>query len=290
MQPSHLGVCVLAWTVAALVMAAVEFAPRWGVRDPFAELDAAGAAPPASAAPPVGAVPTASAAPTAADAGGEDAGTGADADAYEACPVDPTYAYQPVEGVDVRFVPPSTIDKAVQNGNLQPRAGELLRRRATRPNCAPVQPWARGPPFNVPNYPVNVIGRIGAAPWGNNAQFADPDAMWIWNEPGATRNAAGGVKIQFQGACDVTADRNATVHAIVDNHGEVHLNGKYVAIIAEGGWQRRNYSRIPIQLISGTNVLTVHCYNAGGPAGLVVSVIDDHGEVLLRSDARWRWS
>jgi hypothetical protein len=122
--------------------------------------------------------------------------------------------------------------------------------------------------------------------WGNNA-FQDKTAKWIWNTPGAASNASVGPYILFKRVYNNTANKEvkATVHIVVDNYGKLFLNNEYLKDVG-GGWGEANYPKVSVTLKPGQNLFGFNCINAGGPAGLIYSVIEDGtNKVLLNSDA-----
>ncbi len=136
--------------------------------------------------------------------------------------------------------------------------------------------------------PASVLGPYDMGPW-QASNFRDRSAQWIWNDPDAAGGAAQGACIVFNRAYTARTAVDATMDIVVDNQATVYLNGARVGQAA-GGWEGGDYPKLALRLKRGANIIDVEAVNAGGPAGLLVSVRDGAGAVLLRSDASWKWS
>jgi hypothetical protein len=126
--------------------------------------------------------------------------------------------------------------------------------------------------------------------------FADKTAKWVWSEKGAMDSAAAGCT-KFIKVHASPSDTPATLHIIVDNSAKITLNGQPVGE-ATGGFGRndggRGPTKLPVQLVKGTNTLEVSATNMphnGGknPAGLLLSVITPNGAVAFHTDDSWIW-
>ncbi|AYV80019.1 MAG: hypothetical protein Gaeavirus5_16 [Gaeavirus sp.] len=133
-------------------------------------------------------------------------------------------------------------------------------------------------------------------PWGAQT-FADKTAQWIWNIPTAASNApTNTTPIRFQTIINITGSANvpATVHVLSDNAPSggnmVYLNTVQVGTIMDGGWVNANYTKIPVTLAPGYNLLEFDVENLGGPAGLLVSVLGANGNVIANTGSgTWGW-
>ncbi|OYV74866.1 MAG: hypothetical protein B7Z66_15020 [Chromatiales bacterium 21-64-14] len=131
-----------------------------------------------------------------------------------------------------------------------------------------------------------VLGRYNMGPW-NAGNFADKGASWIWNDRNAASNAASGVCINFNKVVHVARMTPVTVHIIADDYSDLRVNGELVGD-ANGGWGGGNYPKLAATLVPGRNVIQIQARNAGGPAGLIASVISDaDGSVIEHTDASW---
>ena len=134
---------------------------------------------------------------------------------------------------------------------------------------------------------AKVLGQIGMGPWGYGSQFADKSAQWIWDEQGAAANATVGKTIFFSKELNVPSATRVTIHCISDDGGEIFINDVSKGGIAGGGWGTTNYTKLVVDLKSGTNTIKISSVNGGGPAGLVASIIRSDGAVLARTDGTW---
>jgi hypothetical protein len=133
--------------------------------------------------------------------------------------------------------------------------------------------------------PVYNLGKFGIAPWGSKAKFIDPTAEYIWNTSTAQKTApATTILLQAQYFNSGSTPMTVTLHTIVDNNAEIRLNGSKQAQVI-GGWTDANYPKIMLQLKPGNNIIDVIAYNGGiGAAGLLMSLIDSTGRVLLNTN------
>ena len=126
-------------------------------------------------------------------------------------------------------------------------------------------------------------------PWGSTSDFPDKEAQWIWNLKTAAVDAPSApIKFSNQWYNKTNADVQAVLHTIVDNQGEVFLNGKKVGDIKGAGWVTKEYSKMDVTLKPGNNVIDIVALNVDGPAALIVSLVaKSNNGVLLRSDSTW---
>jgi hypothetical protein len=133
--------------------------------------------------------------------------------------------------------------------------------------------------------PVCNLGKFGIAPWGSKAKFIDLTAEYSWNTSTAQKTApATTILLQAQYFNIGSTPMTVTLHTIVDNNAEIRLNGSKQAQVI-GGWTDANYPKIMLQLKPGNNIIDVIAYNGGiGAAGLLMSLIDSTGRVLLNTN------
>ena len=141
---------------------------------------------------------------------------------------------------------------------------------------------------------VYVLGPYGMGPWGMNSKAAAlyPNAKWIWYTPNAQQNAPYdmGSPVTFIYAYNNTNTTytRALLLAMNDNRGIWYLNSKQIGI-SEGGWGSRG-NLFEITLSPGINYLQCSASNAGGPAGLVATVIDNNNNVLFNTNGQWKFT
>lgn len=132
------------------------------------------------------------------------------------------------------------------------------------------------------------LGLFGIGPWGSGSGFVDSSAYWIWNISTAASDAPSGIYFHFNRQITVSSSTPAVLHVISDNGGTAYLNTVSLGGIADGGWGTTAYPRFSITLLPGTNLIDLYCSNAGGPAGVIASVIRvSDSAVLLRTDSSW---
>jgi hypothetical protein len=143
--------------------------------------------------------------------------------------------------------------------------------------------------------PVNVLGKYGIGPWGAQG-FSDTGAFWIWDRAGAQNGApiygmselpAFYYVYNHQGAGAI----NARLDFIIDNIGDVYVNGELIGLGHSGGYAGdyiKNGNRKNIRLLPGSNLIKIAANNQGGPAGLIAAAFNDAGAVLFRTDDQWK--
>ena len=132
------------------------------------------------------------------------------------------------------------------------------------------------------------LGLFGISPWSSSSGFVDSSAYWIWNISTAASDAPSGIYFHFNRQITVSSSTPAVLHVISDNGGTAYLNSVSLGGIVDGGWATTAYSRFSITLLPGTNLIDLYCSNAGGPAGVIASVIRvSDSAVLLHTDSSW---
>jgi len=138
---------------------------------------------------------------------------------------------------------------------------------------------------------VYVCGPFGIGPWGGS-NFPDPTAQWIWYTPNAQNDAPDNtnapVNIIYQYNYSGSSYLPATIYGMCDNGSTVYLNSQKIGNI-NGGWGGPGIS-IPINLAPGVNTIVVAAFNQGGPAGLVLTVVNQSGQVLFNTNANWKYT
>ena len=142
---------------------------------------------------------------------------------------------------------------------------------------------------------VTDLGQYGIQPWGNSANFKNPEARWIWYTSTidtCSNNATKPGKI-FYNYNNTSNLGNITLHIIVESSVTVKLNNVIVIDKITGGWKNTNYPKIQVTLINGINAFEFHVTNVDnitdnipGTAGLIVAGYDNDS-LLFSSDSSW---
>lgn len=118
--------------------------------------------------------------------------------------------------------------------------------------------------------------------WKDIPYWPDPEAAWIWASPGTAADAPAG-RVRFRVPVMVSDSLDAVLHVAVDNQVTVWLDGVPVLY-----W--RTPSRIGgtvLRLSPGQHMLAFEAVNDPSalvnPGGLLVSLTDDTGSVIVRS-------
>lgn len=79
----------------------------------------------------------------------------------------------------------------------------------------------------------------------------------------------------------------AVVHILADDSATLYFNNKLIGEVT-GGWGNTNYSKMPVTVVGGTNVVLIVVKNVSNTGAVIASVIrSSDNEVLLRTDASW---
>lgn len=142
---------------------------------------------------------------------------------------------------------------------------------------------------------VHVVGNLGSMPWGHIPRFPhNGNVCWIWNSANAqlgapTQRVDVDPPVVFQKIWNNHSSRHiaGVMHCVCDNTAKVFLNGARVGPLVEGGWLEKRHFEHRVRLAPGANTVHIEAYNRGGPAGLLLAVVEAHrheGKMLFCSD------
>lgn len=121
-------------------------------------------------------------------------------------------------------------------------------------------------------------------------QNSDPvgtTPSWLWDE-----SAQGDEEVFFRREFDVAeaVPKKARLAVTCDNHCRVYVNGDRV--LSDDSWESPGVVDIASSLKLGKNVVAVHGWNEGGPAGMALRVSWRQGDRPMEvvTDASWRCS
>jgi hypothetical protein len=146
------------------------------------------------------------------------------------------------------------------------------------------QPVSPGAPATLPpleqNQPAATPVVRTAVPWQS--------AWWIWDNPGAASGEQENAPRYFRFVLDLAkAPARAKLRATADNRCTTYVNGHGLG--TNDPWMTPARYDVTKHLAKGRNVIAIQAVNAGGPAGLLASLIVD-GKKEYGSDKRWRVS
>ncbi|KAF6252726.1 hypothetical protein COO60DRAFT_1463575 [Scenedesmus sp. NREL 46B-D3] len=203
----------------------------------------------------------------------------------------------PVTGTVLEVTPADTMQEAVADAfgiaDLLDANRSAVDAAAAATTTATIARRVRPPPLTGTS--ANELGKYGMAPWGSAAAFVAPDAQWIWNSSTAATSApvGTGVKFSSQYFHDADAPIAATLHVVLDDRGAVKVNGQLLNgsqghQVAMGGWETKDYSKMPVTLQPGNNTVDIFASNLGGPAGALAALVDAaSGSILLHTNGTW---
>jgi hypothetical protein len=133
------------------------------------------------------------------------------------------------------------------------------------------------------NYnPVYFTGNYNSSPWNVTSSYIDPTAEWVWYTADASANApVNPTPVLILGTYNntTTSYQYANIYGICDNYCTLIINNSPVDISGNnmaisGGWGGNGDTEMQIQFNPGTNYIEVYVVNQGGPAGLLLSFVD----------------
>ena len=114
--------------------------------------------------------------------------------------------------------------------------------------------------------------------WSGGVAAVDPTAAFVWSTPAAVVDAP--VNTAYYNATVVAAAlKPVTIYASADNQVDVFLNGLFVGSNAD--WSTT--ATLSATLLAGVNTVELRAANWGGSAGLIMTMLDEHGAVLLNT-------
>jgi hypothetical protein len=129
-------------------------------------------------------------------------------------------------------------------------------------------------PHIVPSYTAMVeMGAYNLGPW--NITSGDPAAKQIWVTATGYQDYPASSTPQFytQKVFYSATAYSGTLYVMIDNYGYVYFNGTNVAGVntsTGGGWPGQ--VQFTVSVVVGYNCIAIAAWNAGGPAGLCVSL------------------
>jgi hypothetical protein len=151
--------------------------------------------------------------------------------------------------------------------------------------------------FNGPHLDANILGKVGLDPWGGRDGFPDPNANWIWSTPKANKGAPNNMNSPSTFVYDYkykgTNFINATIHVVVDDYGELYVNYKKVNQKTISNWWTvsKGGDSLKITIQPGNNFIYITAKNSGGPAGVLITCIDDaSNQVLFNTGPGWKYT
>ena len=138
---------------------------------------------------------------------------------------------------------------------------------------------------------VYVLGNYGMGPWGGASyrffRGGGGVSQWIWNIPGAERNAPVGITIPLIKIHYSRGRMRLVLRIASDDQSWVYLNGRFIGHTV-AGWQG-TANTIYCTVNNGRNVFQFNCRNSMGPAGLAVYAYNrDNGAYQFKTDGSWK--
>ena len=121
----------------------------------------------------------------------------------------------------------------------------------------------------------------GASPWGTLTGWPDNNAQWIWSTANANVSASLD-PVWFRRTFTVSATSSLSVAIATDDTYVVYLDGSKLG--TGNHWEQVGSYTSTVN--PGYHILSISATNAGGPAGLLITVKNTGtGQVIFRSDA-----
>ena len=111
-------------------------------------------------------------------------------------------------------------------------------------------------------------------------------ATWIWDRTTAASDAPVNQYLWFYYTFFYSGAANTgRLWAITDDQGTFYLN-QGTGIGISGGWPTSG-DRGNISIVNGLNYIRVSAYNQGGPAGLLISILDSGNNKIATTNGNW---
>jgi hypothetical protein len=135
------------------------------------------------------------------------------------------------------------------------------------------------------NYnPVYFTGNYNTSPW-NVTNYIDPTAQWVWyTEDSSNVAPVNPTQVLILGKYNntTTSYQYADIYGCCDdnctliiNNSNVDMSNNIMTIqYGNGKWNGNGYTGMSIPFYPGTNYIEVYVRNSGGPAGLILSFVD----------------
>lgn len=128
------------------------------------------------------------------------------------------------------------------------------------------------------------LGPYNVGPW-SVSNYPDKNAKWIWNQKNANQEAPENI-IKYSYDYNNTQNKplSTDFYTIVDNVGELYVNDNSICDVS-GRWDVGG-TKCNATLKEGVNNIKVIGKNIDGPAGLLLTAINDNN-VLFHTDNTW---
>ena len=143
-----------------------------------------------------------------------------------------------------------------------------------------VRAFAKPDEIKIPGALLALLRRADQEVPENNAQTPN----WVWDQ-----EAQGDEELFFRREFAVAAvPKKAQLSITCDNNCRVYVNGARVA--NDDSWESPTMVDVAKHLVVGSNVIAVHGWNDGGPAGMALRLAwqEKGSEVEVVTDADWR--
>lgn len=141
-------------------------------------------------------------------------------------------------------------------------------------------------------HPVYFAGNSNDGPWGVN--FVDTDAKWIWYTKGAQSDAPindNNAELIFGNYVGPSSEKNyttGTIYCCCDNYCKIIFNNSNTDIngteMQVNGWAIHKF-QVTINPAPSNNIIELYVTNSGGPAGVILSILNDDNKVICRTNA-----
>jgi hypothetical protein len=144
------------------------------------------------------------------------------------------------------------------------------------------------------NYnPVYFAGNYSDSPWNLTSSYIDPTAQWVWYTADSSANApVNPTPVLILGVYNnsTTSYQYANIYGCCDNSCNLVINNSNVDTSGNimgisGGWGGNGDTGMQVQFTPGTNYIEAYVINQGGPAGLLLSFINQtNGDLLCNTN------
>ena len=129
-------------------------------------------------------------------------------------------------------------------------------------------------PYNTSYWPSTII--------------PDITARWIWIAPVPYARSMY-PQARFIKTFTSATSYTGILYYAIDDWGDIYMNGQRLISFTGGGYTGTILT-ISINVVVGTNTLTINlCNSGGGPAGLIAALYDNNSNLVLHTDSTWNF-
>lgn len=140
------------------------------------------------------------------------------------------------------------------------------------------------------SYAYVAASNYNAMPWNlNNTKLQN--AKWIWGSDNASSDASNTPYWFYYTFYYTAIDNSGTLYFSCDNVVDIYFNNRTTTpTISSNNWQTAPNTANQITVKKGLNYIRANASNAGGPAGLIMTLYDISNVCIANTNENWVFS